>query len=435
MKIITAHFDIKNLLIAFVLIYATDSLVIGTNINRIYFYISCTLLSTVAIILFLRDFIRNSNFNRNFLFVLLMIFSVCVSMVFNGDFSANSVFVIPLLLLGYYLSRMDVAKICVSYIQLMRIIAVVSILAIILKDIIIQSDLFPIVINRSHSSVYFLLFTNINTSAADMLYRNFGPMWEPGVYQAYLLVALYFELILHKLNVTDFFIFTLAIISTFSTTGFIAEIIFCVAAISAYNVQKKVKYSIYICLLLILLLLLIPSVNNILFKKFSPDANMSSSLARYYSLTKNIELFFENPILGVGFSRINDFGNSFIITTASTESELHNTNTITYLFACFGLVFGGCWLSLFYKTIKANTSKFGLFTSVLILLLFTVLYSCERFAFSLMFYCLLFMVPSVDLQISRNAGSHRLRPKSWNRSGCSSRHNSKESLMYDRHLY
>ena len=74
------------------------------------------------------------------------------------------------------------------------------------------------------SAPQFIIFTiNRGELSPDEFIRNSGPFWEPGAFSGFLIVALIFNLLIEqKIKTKKNILFILAIITTFSTTGYIA---------------------------------------------------------------------------------------------------------------------------------------------------------------------------------------------------------------------
>lgn len=72
---------------------------------------------------------------------------------------------------------------------------------------------------RATSVFYTQLLGNIEVGFLGI--RNCGPFWEPGAFQGYINLALFLEIVSKTLNSRKFLLYTITIITTFSTGGYI----------------------------------------------------------------------------------------------------------------------------------------------------------------------------------------------------------------------
>lgn len=182
------------------------------------------------------------------------------------------------------------------------------------------------------------------------IYRAQAFFWEPGVYQFYLNVILYYYLFVKSNSKKWITILTIAaIVSTLSTTGLLI-----LTFILSYYILKKIKKSIWSTLSLLIYLPIIfyyvQFAENIIIDKFQGD-NIGSSEARRYDALNSINIIYDNP-LGIGFdpmiyqsiAKENPYN---IITFLDTDRG--STNGILILFVSTGVFFGVFLVFLLYK--------------------------------------------------------------------------------------
>ena len=69
-------------------------------------------------------------------------------------------------------------------------------------------------------------------------------------------------------------------------------------------------------------------------------------ISRMGSITANLQMFLDHPLIGVGQSNVD---NTFAQYLNARASAVHNTNTVLFMFACYGIIFGSLFL---YGNIK-----------------------------------------------------------------------------------
>ncbi|MFC1760086.1 hypothetical protein ACFLZD_01035 [Candidatus Neomarinimicrobiota bacterium] len=197
----------------------------------------------------------------------------------------------------------------------------------------------------------FILYT-VNPHGG-VFYRNSGPFWEPGGYVCFLILALIFNIIINR---TIFkrknLIFFIAIITTFSTTGYIA-LIFLV--IGYLIIQRKLIN--YLILLPVFVIISYISFTTLGFLKDKIILNYEKTITsniettartRFVSTILDLKDIKDNPIIGKGRSFKTRHGIS-----ASEFSYLeHRNNGITGLTVRYGIPFFLFYFSLIFKSFK-----------------------------------------------------------------------------------
>lgn len=291
------------------------------------------------------------------------------------------------------------------FIKCMYIIAFFS-LIIFLSNLIINKmnpsllDNWPYKVNNSANTVvnnYFLSVYQISYRAFD---RNFGPFWEPGAYQTFLILALYFTLFYKKNNnKKHIFIFGLTIISTFSTTGIIALFLLLFLAFFNYLNNKKNEYNkrkinIVVTLLLFIVLafftiLLIPkNYTELVFGKLSGilsgDYASGSTSTRIYAFIEPIKAMFKKSIFGLGYRGLNQY--------AIEVGYLLNTCTITNWFGMYGLmiglIFNYYYIMFVWQKNYDIITKLGL-TAMMLIIIFSEDYNANAFIYIIICYSIL----------------------------------------------
>ncbi len=230
--------------------------------------------------------------------------------------------------------------------------------------------------------------------------RIFSIFREPGVYQIFILIPLYFYLIQKKKLVKgDFlkiFVLVLGLISTFSVTGWITFMILLLIwmikivnyknLINFIKTNKKISTVILLFIILIATILLYFVYSNkdiywMLYSMISKIKNIGANDARVEAILYNLTMFAKSPILG---SNIN-----YIL-----GGVPHNTASLLIMYSTFGII-GGIIFTLLYLNyceIRFDRIK-SCVLSILKMSLFFLLLDCENittniflYAFPIVFY-------------------------------------------------
>lgn len=199
--------------------------------------------------------------------------------------------------------------------------------------------------------------------------RNSSFFYEPGVFQGLLIVSL----LLLRANRTKFdpvfkyyTVFFTALITTFSTTGYLGLILF----LLLYIQNKKNKLIAFVSLLLLLLLL--PSIRvfrEVVSQKLLDPYSNNSSGRRFTDVIIETKMFLEKPFFGYGYEYFEQKGIR-LQKVPNIQMWAGSTNSITYHLAFYGLLF---MLPIFYGIFKLSVrinskNKFSIFLTFVIIL-------------------------------------------------------------------
>lgn len=173
--------------------------------------------------------------------------------------------------------------------------------------------------------------------------RNFGFFREPGMFSLFLILALYFSLFKLELDLKKIIALLIALITTFSTSGYFCFIgLLLVFLHNAYSIQKKTRKRIIIVFILILLGTIVymtnnPSVFHFLINKLTEinfDTSVSSNVGgsgyeRWRSIVYAWNAILTNPIVGVGYVGFFRIFNSVIATATPLN-----------WFGLYGIIYG-----------------------------------------------------------------------------------------------
>lgn len=225
--------------------------------------------------------------------------------------------------------------------------------------------------------------------------RNGGIFWEPGVYQMFLNLAILFELFVEEKPRKGYLAaYCIALLSTFSTTGYIAffwmMLIYILFGGKNPRISKGSRWLILLPIISIVLFVVITgtTIGRQVFGKAS-NLKEGTTMVRIASFFASIEIAGMHPLRGVGMENIGDY--MYQITKSSDFYygwTRQNSNTLLYQFAAHGCIFGGLFLagtSSFGRVFKrGNTFAFFVF------ILISIFYMGENLMVSILPYIIIF---------------------------------------------
>lgn len=390
--------DFKSVIFMFLILFISDdSLLLGTNsepltvIVKFGFFISLTLFGIAHI------WNRKLKIDRDtFMIFIILSMLIFLSAIINVDIRFGYLYRIWILLLGViYTKVLSYEKIIVSFVSVMQFIASYSIVVYVIE--IFRKNLltyFPTIINSANNTFYNLFFTVVPHQNWGVP-RNYGFFREPGVYIIFLLLALAFRIfIIGSPKIWNQIILVVAVLTTRSTTGYIALVILYVLYI--FSDTKKVKDLVVkftILLTSISLLYYLTNYTDIIYSDnpymgvLNKFDTLENSVARISSITINLELFLKNPITGLGISKVLELFPNLVLLRYGIYTE-HNTNTTLIQFSMYGVIFGIIFAMLLFKSMRKNTDWYSALSIFIIL---QILFIGENISNNLFLSILLFL--------------------------------------------
>lgn len=325
--------------------------------------------------------------------VLTAFVGVSICMIARTEFSLGYIHKLAYPLMGVFLSMaLDLKKFARAFVHVMMFLAVWSLVLYLLAQFKLEEYL-PIVKNIGGLELHNGIFGFIAVHG-DFLVRNWGVFWEPGAFQAYLCLALIFDLFLLKDNKPIVMtVLSLTIVTTLSTTGIISlGMILLLYFISVKDreclLNKKVL--IVAAIVVIAALLLSEKLQNMIFSKLDfDDINESSSFgARYYSIIGNLKIAFkEGLFFGTGVENYNAIYVNTLSGMGYTK-DMSNTNTILCDLVRFGWLVGIVEILMVIKFSK-KLGQNKLQRIGIALIIFIILFM-ENFSYSLFWMSVLY---------------------------------------------
>lgn len=270
----------------------------------------------------------------------------------------------------------------------MVFIAIFSLVCMLLRQAIVAMDFIPTIDSGSYGTKI-LFFSNVKIGTGNLYFlRNQGPFWEPGVYQAYLNIALIFLLfseVKRKQKIIDITILCITVISTISTTGYIVLGIILIAklfSVEHTTIRSKLLISVGF-IVIVLITLNNETINFLLFDKMNfSSENSISNVTRLYSIIQNGKGIIQNPIFGIGPQA---YATLFEESTSIWGAVSTGVNTTTSLsvWALYGVLYFIIFnLGLFFFSKSFGESKVVV---ILIFIAILIIYNTENLNYSIFF--------------------------------------------------
>lgn len=346
---------------------AITFLIILISGTAIYSIEQFTLLRSITLIillgLLLFEFVNNNRFKRKKMFVFfLYAVSFFITLLLKAPNEAYGIItkmLFVIFLVNYCCERNNTHKIFEIVYEFIVVISAVA-LFFFIALFVFNMDLPSCYVGDGFYKSYFYLFFTQSGYAESIgrfsFYRLQSIFWEPGVFSVYLLLALYYYCFLAgKKHILHFWILTICLILTLSTTGLIVGIgMFLVFILKKMkSLQERILAVAPLCIVAI------PVIVIVWMKKKNSTVSPSYSL-RMYDMIRSLKIWGENLLFGVGYNNTTLF---------SMEGRIGNSNG--FLNWCMttgllGLVFVilpfvvNCMISKSKERIR-NVVFFGLF--------------------------------------------------------------------------
>ena len=344
--------------LVFYLIYARNSMLFGLNSNRTLMnYAKISVFVALIIIFFVFFVIKKQKIHlKKFSLFIFLAIILLVGLILNHDSIETYSLKIITLFLGYILAEyLDFRKVSRIYVNIMIFISSVSLIAYTFADKIISLGFFPLIYTSSRNEKFSsLLFTNI-PHLANSQARNWGPFVEPGMYQAFLIIAILIALwtCVGRKKLVSIAIFVITLITTKSTAGFIVVPFVFVYYILDRKKQIKLSKSFFISIIIILTIYFYSiSRDNIFYRVFGKLEEFDNE-SRWLSTIYGLEVWIENFFFGVGPSYVQDI----IISKYPFGNYVSVTNTWVFNLASYGVFVGGLYLWGYYQFAKYRSSN------------------------------------------------------------------------------
>lgn len=387
-------------LLTFFIIYLSDSLLFATNANEVF--LKCNRFGLIIIVLLMlaNKLISKNQNDKIPVWLLVLSLSILISSLLAGRIVNGYSYytMIAALWFGYLFSnKYSLEQFSHCFCKIMRIIAIVSLLAWLFSDVIRSMGDLPTITNTVGAQYKTLFLTNV-PMLAQQAKRNMGPFWEPGAYQVYLSVALFFTMFMekHKSKWIDAVLFIVAALSTLSGAALIPILLI----IAAYMFEKKnlKRFTLVMLLFGLMFVLFNTGTFDEITAKMGNDLATNSIMYRWIGIEGGIRGFLHNPLFGSA-PEMNESIKMQLAMQYMNQTYASNTNTFFNYLAYYGMFVGGFMLFRSYELFKNNVAStlavwltFGAY-------LFTT--SNENMMASLLIVVLVFLKNKNELQIAK----------------------------------
>lgn len=374
--------NILYFLLALYMIYSTDSLVVALGVNRAIEYGSYAILGACAVIFLGLMLLRNNMHISLNLFVCVV--CVALSSLVNFDSSLIGWIKISSLIVGCYIAtQTDQKKFIKAFVYLMALIAAVSLVLYFFRDFFVGLGMFPVMKGYKDQEFVNFFLTNVRINSLSV-FRNWGPFWEPGAYQIYLITSLtflMFEEIDFKHKNLLILIFLVTLGTVMSTTGFFAIPFLLLAFIFDTSTNKKALFLKTIVVILATGFAVWFFSSEYFDITFTDKLDMGADLDRFATIRYGLQLFLKKPIFGYSSAYTAQFhemaGTSFSI-----------TNTFIGNLVVYGLIVGLLSVALLYAFVRGYRKS--VLVTVLIFMALLISFSGENVLYCPMFSFLMF---------------------------------------------
>lgn len=352
------------MLIMFICIYLSDALLFTYNSSSL---LSSTIPQYGLVILalvFLGMDLQKRKFviDLRFASMLLICGLLVAESVIHGEIRGGYISKISLFILGYclfdYYPQEDLIR---AYKKWMDIICAASLIGLVLGGVIVSIGFLPAITSILGRRHIFLLLTNVPVHD---LIRNYGPFTEPSRFQAFICLALIFELFNHgayeRLNWKRAILYLVTIVTTFSATAYIAVAFVLVAYLTSSEVSLGVgkRTALIISLIAVVALLVnFSSGVNIAVTKLQLGERSESFTVRLNSIIGGLRVALNNPIFGTGFGNYQNEYMNAINDLAVSRSHV-STNTMILYFSKFGVIIGLYYAVNVFTMLKSFTKTY-----------------------------------------------------------------------------
>lgn len=385
----TNRMVIVNVSLMILFFTSTDTLIFGTNANKVFLYVP----RIVGLLLFLSLPIllagNKIRFNNQTILLIFFVGFVALSGFVNnsgiGTMLSRMIAIMVAYSISKYCKLREFILVYCKFVYIISIIAIVmEFLAYVFPPLICA---FPKITNTAGVEFFTCFLGSLEARELSKgLIRATGIFWEPGAFAFYINIAIFFQIfVLKQQRSTQLIIYTIALVITYSTAGYICFAFLIATYLFFYNIKaKNSKYKkVIVGLFFVLLMLLVsvPGVKELLFGKIINAEN--TTMVRWYSLIGGFKIALNSPIFGV-FS--NNIENAMLIFNSASGGML--TNTWTYQFAAYGIPFGIFFTLCSYRFfVKFKFSKIlTLFLFIFLLLSYVGEMFFSYFPFIFVFY-------------------------------------------------
>lgn len=383
-----------NFIFALILIIVSDDVLsFGTRFDSQFLYI-VKIAIYIFFIIWLGYNIISSKVSKKAIFLsFIFLFFILLAALINFDFTGGYGYQIMILLVALQISIKSDLRILLFFFQKAIIFfSMISIIIFFTYEVYpYLFNIFPTFVGENGVSLKNLFITTIYTDRDSN--RNPGIFREPGVFAIYIIIAVIINIyFFEKINKTNLFILFMALLTTYSTSGYIVSLLIILCNLN-YKTKKLSLAGLLLVSSTILVLIFvssIPEVQQVIVSKFESNSdNYGSTVSRLASISVPFNISLINPVIGVGLNNFSKFFSDYSaqLFGVALASDGHSSNTFMALIATYGWIFGILILFLLLNFSKIIAS--GKFKKYIVFLAFLLLFSSQDMRYSITFWTFL----------------------------------------------
>jgi len=379
------------IVVMYVIFMSSNTVLFSTNGNKLFIFFSLLCECLLGSLLFIYILYKvNFKFEKKIWFYFfLLVGNVLFTWLYNWDFSSfGYVYYILVFSGGYLITEwMNYREFFIVYDKVVYFLSIVSLFFTILYYIAPTIITYFPITSNAHNIDFYNLLLWVTPTDFKYEFRNYGCFREPGVFQVYIMLALMFHFSKHKINIKKIIVYSITLITTKSTTGYILYVLL----LGSYFFKKQISLVKRVLLFIVFLSavggVVVYELNKSGYSVFQKFALTNISfMTRLSNIVVNYHIFLKSPLFGVGITSQMDLHHLLPQQLFNINTEGVDTNTFFSLFATFGVVYGMLSLIGTYKMVtliaKSKIDKL-LYFLIMFLALIT-----ENFRYSIFFYVL-----------------------------------------------
>lgn len=323
------------------------------------------------------------------LIVFSMAFLFLVLINPNANYSSVAVLIIRFFIGILFVSLVPFKNFTSAFIDIMKLLSFASLFSLFFFAISLPSILPDFVAIDGRVLNNYLLFGIYDKYLSMGVYRNGGLWWEPGAFQVFVNLALIFSVISKTLDNKTYALFSITILSTFSTTG-----ILCLVLISLIYFKSKLNSKngyLYFIAFIFLFYALYSYIGDAILNKILYSSGESFSFtSRLTDLKISVALFWNNLWIGYGFANLYFQETTTALQIISQQSVNVNptgADGITMFISQLGMFSIVFLLPFFWPK---YLSKEDFITKIIVFICMFLMFNTQNFIFIIIFNVLTF---------------------------------------------
>ena len=298
---------IINIIVLVTILVSDDTLFFGTPGNDTFILIKYVVLFGLYVWLITSYHHTVSHDSLTKIICGVMCGCVIFSGIINSDLRLGVFYKCFILMLSLVIaSKLRYNEYSKAFTDIIVVIATISVVFMSIATISLSLLSFaPVYTNIADQPFYNFLVFLVPTDVEHL--RNYGFFREPGVFQMYLIMALIFNTYsTNNFKLKYFIILSIALVFTYSTTGFIAYGVFLIVFFLqskknriAKSILRKITLLLIVSITFLSLKTDLLSSEGMIFDKFE-NTNRGTTIARLASYTSTFDLWCESSISSVG---------------------------------------------------------------------------------------------------------------------------------------